>query len=102
MFISSQTYEGLKMKITVFHKVPYVLTERFCQDPLGNYFGKERSSGARKDNPFLYDFGYNNSTVRNQKVFKPIATGNVPDEHINFEIDTEPVLYRKKYKQSNF
>ena len=83
------------------HKVSYVLTERFCQDPLENYFGKQRSSGVRKDNPTLYDFGYNDNTIRNQKVFKPITTGNVRDEHLNFEIDTEPVLCHKKYKQSN-
>ena len=82
------------------HKVSYVLTERFCQDPLENYFGKQRSSGARKDNPSLYDFGYNDNTIRNQKVFKPIATSNLHDEYINFEIDTEPVSCRKKYKQS--
>ena len=104
MFLSSQTYEGVKItvhsvielvKFLIIHKVSYVLTERFCQDPLENYFGKQRSSGARKDNPSLYDFGYNGNTIRNQKVFKPIATGNVRDEHINFEIDTEPFRCRK-------
>ena len=31
--------------------------ERFCQDPLENYFGKQRSSWATKDNPSLYDVG---------------------------------------------
>ena len=47
MFISSQTYEGLKITVhsvielvtfLIMHKVSYVLTERFCQDPLENYF----------------------------------------------------------------
>ena len=60
MFISSQTYKGLKItvhsvielvKFLIMHKVSYVLTERFCQDPLENYFGKQSSSGARKDKP---------------------------------------------------
>ena len=70
-----------------------MLTERFCQDPLENYFDKQRSSRARKGNPSLYDFGYNGyNFIRSQKIFKPIiATGNVRDEHINFEVDTEPV-----------
>ena len=108
MFISLQTYEGVKIpvhsvvelvKFLIMHKISYVLTERFCQDPLENNFGKECSSGARTDNSSLYDFGYNDNTIRNQKVFKPIATGNVRDEHISFEIDTVPVLCRKKYKQ---
>ena len=107
MFLSSQTYEGVKItvhsvvelvKFLIIHKVSYVLPERFCQDPSENYFGKQRSSGACKDNSSLYDFAYNDNTIRNQKVFKPIATGNVRDEHINFEIDAEPVPCRKKYK----
>ena len=83
------------------HKVSYVLTERFCQDLLENYFDKQRFSGARQDNPSLYDFGYNDNAIREQNVFKAIATGNVRDEYINFEIDTAPVPCRKKYKQSN-
>ena len=78
------------VKFLVMHKVSYVSTKRFCQHPIENYFGKQRSSGAHKKNPFLYDFGYNDNTIRNQKVFKPIAIGNVRDEYINFEIDTEP------------
>ena len=110
MFIPSQTYKGLKItvhyvielvKVLTVHNVSYVLTERFCQDLLENYFRKQSSSGARKDNPPHYDFGYNDNTIKNQKVFKPIATGNLCDEHMNSKVDTEPVPCRKKYKQSN-
>ena len=47
MFISKQTYEGIQ--ITVYSAIyavkfllkegfPYVLTERFCQDPAEEYF----------------------------------------------------------------
>ena len=57
----------------------YVLSERFCQDPLENWFGRQRCSGSRKDNPSMVDFGYNNNTIRNQKHFKPITNGNVAD-----------------------
>ena len=55
VFISLQTYEGVKInvhsvidlvKFLIMHKVSYVLTERFCQDPLENYFDKQRSLGA--------------------------------------------------------
>ena len=110
IFIPSQTYKGLKItvhyvielvKVLTVHNVSYVLTERFCQDLLENYFRKQSSSGARKDNPALYDFGYNDNTIKNRKVFKPIATGNLRDEHMNSKIDTEPVLCRKKCKQNN-
>ena len=79
MFISSQIYEGLKITVnsiietTQFllqHQVKCVLTERFCQDPLKNYFG---NLGSRKDNPSMADFGYNNNAIRNQEILKPIA-----------------------------
>ena len=105
MFLSRQTYEGLKITVNsvielvqflLDHDVRYVLTERFCQDPLENYFGRQRSMGARKDNPSLRDFGFNDNTIRNQKVFRPI-TGNVGGaDNAIVEISNEPVPCRKK------
>ena len=47
------------------HKVSYVLTVRLFQDPLENYFGKQRSSGACTDNTSRYDFDYNDNTIQN-------------------------------------
>ena len=76
MFISWETYEGLKIRVNaiieatqflLWHQVKYVLTKCFCQDPLENWFGKQRSLGLRKDNPSMADFGYNNNAIRNQK-----------------------------------
>lgn len=52
MFISPQLNKGLNINV---HHVIEVLTERFSQDTLENYFDKQRSSGAGKDTPFLYD-----------------------------------------------
>ena len=52
------------------------MSERFSQDPLETYFCKQNPPGACRDNLSLYDIGYAN-TFRNQKVFKPTATGNV-------------------------
>ena len=66
MFISSQTYEGLKMTVnstiqaTQFlpqHQVKYVLTECFCEDPLEKYIHSQRSLGLKKDNPSITEFG---------------------------------------------
>ena len=85
MFISWQTYEGIK--ITVYstvelvqfllsNGVPYVLSGKFSQDALENYNGRQRALGCRKDNPTLKDFGYNDNTIRNSKIFKPITGGN--------------------------
>ena len=78
MFISQQTYGGLKISVNTIieaaqflhqHEVRYVLTERFSQDPLEKYFGHQHSIGGRKDNPTIRDFGYNDNSIRNQKVF---------------------------------
>ena len=53
-----------------------MLTERFRQDALENWFGRQRSLRSRKDNPSMVDFRYNNNAIRNQKHFKPITNGN--------------------------
>ena len=59
------------------HQVKHVLSEHFCQDPLENWFGRQRSLGLRKDTPGMVDFGYNNNAIRNQKHFKPMASGMI-------------------------
>lgn len=106
MFISWQTYEGIKITVNsaieliqflLQNNVSYVLTERFCQDPLENYFRRQRSMGARKDNPTIHDFGFNDNTIRNQKVFRPIICGNVADNAL-VEFSDEPLPCRKKQK----
>ena len=109
-FISQQTYKGFKITVNSIieavpfllrHEVSYVLTEHFCQDPLENYFGHQRSLGARKDNPSLRDFGFNDNAIRNQKVFRTIA-GNVrggQDQSSIIEFSCEPIPCRKKAKK---
>ena len=108
MFISWQTFEGLKItvhsiieavKFLLQLHVKYVLTERFCQDPLENYFGQQRAIGARKDNPSVCDFGFNDNSIRNQKIFRPIA-GNVCGQDIGMvDFTNEALPCRKKPKK---
>jgi len=73
MFLSVQTYEGIVttcksiiecVTYLLQNGVDYVLTERFCQDDLKNYFGKQRAIGRRKDNPRVIDVGYNDNTIK--------------------------------------
>ena len=61
------------------HKVSYVLAKRFSEDPLETNIWKQYPSG--KDKLPLCDFDYPN-TFRNQKLFKPIATGKARDENL--------------------
>ena len=73
MFLSWQTYEGLLLTVHSFVEatkylllhggVAYVLSEKFCQDTLENYFGKQRAIGGRHDNPNIHDVGYNDNTI---------------------------------------
>ena len=83
------------------HEVSYVLTEYFCQDPLENYFGHQRSLGARKDNPSSRDFRCNNNAIKNQKIFRPIA-GNIRGGHdqnnTELSCESKKKLKRTKHK----
>ena len=75
------------------------MTESFCQDPLENYFGQQRAIGARKDNPSVRDFGFNDNSIRNHKIFRPIA-GNVCGQDIGMvDFTNEALPCHKKPKK---
>ncbi|CAB4010233.1 Hypothetical predicted protein [Paramuricea clavata] len=86
MFLSSQTHEGLQIAVH-FHVeaiqfllqqgFQYVLSERFMQDVLEDYFGHQRAKGGRADNPSAYEFGYNDLTIAAQRDIAPVVRGNV-------------------------
>ena len=89
MFISWQTMEGFQ--ITTFaiieavkylpsQGMEYVLAEKFCQDPVEEYFGGQRKMGRRSDNPDMYMFGYNNNALHVQRNVGA-STGNTRERH---------------------
>ena len=81
------------------YQVKYVLTERFCQGPLENFFGRKRSKGRRKDNPNLRTFGYEDNALHNSKISRPISSNSRKDEEQNIEVkNAEPLLSRTKKK----
>ena len=84
MFLSWQTYERLQRTVYSINEavkyllgigLSFVLTKRFNQDVLEEYFGRHRSIGRRNDNPDLYNFGYNSNTIHMQLSMVPV-TGN--------------------------
>lgn len=86
MFLSLQTYKGLKIsvyshigaiKFLLAEGFQYVLSERFMQDVLEDYFGHQRAKGGRSDNPTAQQFGYNDLTIAAQRDIAPILRGNV-------------------------
>jgi hypothetical protein len=85
MFISQQTYEGLQItvhstvetvKFLLSQGVDSVLTERFQQDPLEEYFGNQSQRGRRSDNPDASQLAYNDRALDVQRNIVPIKAGN--------------------------
>lgn len=86
MFLSLPTYEGIKMSVyslkelvpyLLNHGFEYVLSEKFCQDDLEDYFGRQRAIGRRKDNPNVKDTLAFDNIIKTQFDVKSIVGGNV-------------------------
>ena len=74
----------------------YVLSEKFCQDDVENYFGKQRAIGRRKDNPNVKDTGYAGNTIKSQFSVQPVG-GNVLTSTSKWtSIDDAPLPKRKE------
>ena len=108
MFISQQTHEGLIItsnsliecvKFLLQEGMEYVLTERFCEDPVEEYFGAQRKLGRRCENPDFQQCLYNDNTLRLQREVST-SSGNTRgryDHKRSWEnITNDPVPKRKK------
>ena len=90
MFLSLQTYKGLQItvhslieavKFLLSEGMEFVLSERFCQALLEEYFGRQRERGRFNDNPTVQAFGYNDRTLAVQRNIAPVLKGNVAGRH---------------------
>ena len=110
MFISYQTFFGLQITVRFIVEVvkyllpngcQYVLTERFCQDPIEEYFGIQRQLGRRNDNPDMVKFGYNDNTIRIQRDVT-FTSGNMKGKYNKrkswTQVCDEPVSKRSRKK----
>ena len=114
MFISHLTYHGLRMtvhslvevtKFSVSERLEYVLSEKFCQDLLEEYFGHHLSSrGGYSDNQTVQSFGYNDLTIAAQRSTAPVVRGNVVGGHkgesSKWVVVSEEPLAKRKRKSS--
>ena len=80
----------------------YVLSERISQDPLENYFGKQRARGGRNENPNLQQCLHNAAALRVQKsmALEPVR-GNCSRKRRLFgdeepKIDNTPLPKRRR------
>ena len=60
------TFTELVPKLLDIPGVSYVLSERFCQDPLESYFGKQRYRGGWNENPSVKQYLDNAASLRVQ------------------------------------
>ena len=106
-YIARQTYEGILItcfscieatKFLIDEGMDYVLTERFCQDPVEEHFGNQRKMGRRSDNPDLKTFGYNENTIRIQRTVSHTpgnTRGRFDKKRAQEEVTNDPVSKRK-------
>ncbi len=110
IFLSMQTFNGLKLTVTSVIAVTkfllcegfeFVLTELFCQDDVEEYFGYQRAQGRRSDNPIAAEFGYNDLKIATLRDVAPHSIkGNVSGRHSGkrskwYDVNQEPLLKRK-------
>ena len=109
MYLSWQTDEGLRItvyssteatKFLLDQRCDFVLSERFCQEVIEEYFGRQRSLGRRNDNPTLHQFGYNDNTIHIQRTTATVM-GNTRGAQTRkrkkswFIVDNTPLKRRK-------
>ena len=110
MFISYQTYEGFQItvysiievvKFLLGEGMEYVLTERFCQDPVEEYFGEQRQLLRRSTNPNFQQIGYNDNAIRIKRSVS-CTSGNTKgrrDKKRSWENVTDDPVPKRKTKK---
>lgn len=82
--------------------VKYVLSERFCQDPLESFFGRQRSAGGRNSNPTVKQFIDNTVSLRVQgSAALAQIRGNCRKRPLekNTKVDNTPLPKRRRHQK---
>ena len=110
MFLSLQTHRSLKISIfshieaiqfSLSEGFQYVLSEKFMQHVLVDYFGHQQAKGGHSDNLAAQQFGYNDLTNAAQRDVAPVLRGNVGGRYEKkkwHQVSDEPVKKRKNQK----
>ena len=79
--------------------VEYVLTEKWNQDALEQYFGKQRMGGGANENPTVLEYSYNTLKLitAGSNVVRDVA-GNVRKRKATIEVDETPLPPPRKKK----
>ena len=101
LFIVVKSFVELARYLLNQEGVSYLLSEHFNQDPLEQFFGKQRAQGARCDNPTIQQFMKNSVSIRQQKSasLAPLR-GNSTRRSSQLVIDDTPLPKRRRlFKQ---
>ena len=108
VFMIMHTYTVLSFVevTTLLFAVPgvqFLLSEKFCQDPLEAFFGKQRYKGGRNDNPSVKEFVNNTVSLRVQgsAALEPLR-GNCSRKRKSepLHLDDNPLPKRKRSSKS--
>ncbi|XP_055955159.1 uncharacterized protein LOC126812587 [Patella vulgata] len=105
MFLSYQSKAVVEAtKYLIQHGVKFVLTNKFCQDPVEEHFGRHRALGRRSDNPTVFEFGYQENKLRLQRSLalqiKPNGNVKRSSKQYEIEIDDTPLKKKRRNKTS--
>jgi hypothetical protein len=83
------------------NKGAFLLSERFNQDPLESFFGKQRARGGRSDNPNVRNFLYNTQAIRVQRSTAFGDGGNVKKRKLNLSADYDELSQPLKKRRTH-
>lgn len=82
--------------------VKFLLSEKFCQDPLEEFFGHQRAKGGRNDNPTVQQFCKNTVSLRVQgSTALKLSRGNCrkrPGDN-TITVDNAPLPKRRRNRK---
>ena len=81
--------------------VTCVLSERFCQDPLESFFGKQRYKGGRSENPSVKEFLANTVSLRVQgsAALEPLRGNCSRKRNAPMIVHCDPLPKLKRHKK---
>lgn len=96
--IAVNSFVELTKELLVEEGVQYVLSEKFSQDPIEEYFSKQRGAGGSNDNPTIQQVANNMLTLQVAgAAVKASKYGNVTKSDGTDDVQGLPLPKRKRH-----
>ena len=80
--------------------MPYVLTDRFNEDKVEEYFGQQRCMDRRSDNPTIQQFSYNANIICTQR-FVSTRTENTSAKYKGLKTGLPGIMLMMSHKRND-